>query len=214
MDQSLKGKGIFITFEGNECAGKSTQIKLLGQYLEGKGKVVKVIREPGGTPLGEEIRELVKKKRTEPVYVEADLCLFQAARAQLVKSVIQPALSAGEIVICDRFYDSTWVYQGWVGGINLMAIDFVNKLVTPGIHIDQTFLLELPVTRILERLSIRAGIDRFEARGEDYFVKVNEGYAQLKKEAARRVTGINADRPQEEIQKDIQICVDKLLASH
>lgn len=205
--------GKFITFEGNECAGKSTQINMLGEYLESVGYKVRIIREPGGTGLAEEIRTMVKAPRTETVYPETELCLFQAARSQLVREVIKPALAEGMIVLSDRFYDSTWVYQGWVGGINTLMIEMTNKLSTGGLAIDRTFLLDLPLDVIQARLAARGNGSacRFDNKGAGFFQKVNEGYNELFKVYKHRIERINACQTKEVIQQELMEKVQKII---
>lgn len=207
-------QGRFITFEGNECAGKTTQIQLLADALRGLGREVTVLREPGGTPLAEEIREIVKRPRAEAVYPETELFLFQAARCQLVRNVIKPALAAGRVVLSDRFHDSTWVYQGWVGGLGLLPVEFANTLSTMGLAVDRTFLLHLPVEVLKARLATREGKgdgDRFEQKGEAFFVKVNQAYDELATLHRDRIVKIPADDTAENISRSIQEETMKIL---
>src|SRR6185312_2044949 len=137
-------KGQFITFEGTEGCGKSTQIALLGERLTSAGRVVMQLREPGGTLIGEEIRHTLKHSSVNHAMTsEAELLLMSASRAQLVREIIRPALSAGEVVLCDRFYDSTTAYQGYGRGLDLKVIQAMTDFAVGGTHPDVTFLLRI-----------------------------------------------------------------------
>src|SRR5512135_3037592 len=138
-------KGQCITFEGTEGSGKSTQISLLAQRLRGEGRVVRTLREPGGTPIGEEIRHTLKhSKDNEAMTPEAELLLMNASRAQLVREVIRPALAAGEIVLCDRFYDSTTVYQGYGRQLDLQMVHAIIDVAVGETRPDLTLLMLVP----------------------------------------------------------------------
>src|SRR2546427_6832797 len=137
--------GIFITFEGTEGGGKTTQIGLLAERLRERGHPVRTVREPGGTPLGEEIRHTLKHSaQNQAMTAETELLLMNASRAQLVREVIRPALAAGEIVLCDRFYDSTLAYQGYGRGLDLKLVQSVIDFVVGDTRADLTLLLHLP----------------------------------------------------------------------
>ena len=171
-------KGLFLTIEGNEGCGKSTQIKRLDTALKELGQPVTILREPGSTGIGTQIRGILKDP-ANTICSEAELFLFQAARAQLVQEVIKPALARGEVVIADRFYDSTWVYQGWARGINLLAIEFTNRLATPGLEVAKTFLLKVPLDVCTQRITARGNLDRFELEGQKLLAKTDAGYDEL-----------------------------------
>ena len=197
-------KGLFITIEGNEGCGKSTQIKLLEAALKAQGVTASVLREPGSTGIGTKIRNLLKDPENH-ICSEAELFLFQASRAQLVNEVIRPKLQAGEVVIADRFYDSTWVYQGWARKINLLAIEFTNRLATPGIEVAKTFLIKVPLAVCMERIKGRGQLDRFELEGEKLLTKIDAGYDELVKNFPSRVDVVDGNR-------EVQLVHDDLLA--
>lgn len=195
-------KGLFITLEGNEGCGKSTQIAKLSAALSAKGHAVTVLREPGSTDIGTKIRSLLKDP-TNQICSEAELFLFQASRAQLVKEVIRPKLAAGEIVIADRFYDSTWVYQGWARGVNLLAIEFTNRLATTGVEVAKTFLISVPLDVCTERVKARGNLDRFELEGAKLLGKIDEGYKELAKNFPTRVDVVDGNRDPEAVHQDL-----------
>lgn len=172
-------RGMFITFEGGEGAGKTTQINLLVESLRQKGKAVVVLREPGGTDIGEAIREWLKFPHT-PLCPETELSLFIAARAQLVKTVIRPALAASKIVICDRFLDSTVVYQGFARGLPMKTIEMMNELAVREILPHITFFLKIPSELSIERLKNRGELlDIIESESLEFHEKIEKGYAYL-----------------------------------
>src|SRR6185437_7350513 len=139
-------KGVFITFEGTEGSGKSTHVRLLAERLRAEGRIVRVLREPGGTPIGEEIRHTLKhSQRNHAMTPEAELLLMNASRAQLVREVIRPALAAGEIVLCDRFYDSTIAYQGYGRRLDPGMVRAVVAFAVGDTHPDLTLFLSVPV---------------------------------------------------------------------
>ena len=189
MVSALIHKPMFISFEGIDGSGKSTQIKLLKEKLEAAGKNVDVYREPGGTPVSERIRELLLDPAVEMDDV-AELLLFSAARAQLVAGKIRPALNEGRIVICDRFFDSTTAYQG--AGRNLGGIDWMMRFhdtVTGGLVPDRTYWLAIPVELGLERRRERSGDneDRMEKTGAAFFHNVVAAYTELANRYPNRI---------------------------
>lgn len=188
--------------EGNEGCGKSTQIKKLQEALAARGQAVTVLREPGSTDIGGKIRNLLKDP-TNQICSESELFLFQAARAQLVQEVIRPKLAAGEIIIADRFYDSTWVYQGWARGVNLLAIEFTNKLATIGVEVSKTFLIKVPLAVCTERVKSRGNLDRFELEGQKLLSKIDEGYNELVKNFPQRVDVVDGNRDIETVHQEL-----------
>jgi len=194
--------GLFITLEGNEGSGKSTQSTLLRDALLAQGHIVTLLREPGSTDIGTKIRGLLKDPGNK-ICSEAELFLFQAARAQLVHDVIAPKLRAGEIIIADRFYDSTWVYQGWARGINLLAIEFTNRLATPGVEINKTFFIRVPLDVCMARVASRGNTDRFEQEGVKLLSKIHEGYEELSKNFPRRVEVVDGNRQATLVHQDL-----------
>ena len=177
-------KGKFITFEGSEGCGKSTQSRMLFDYLKAKGLKVIYLREPGGVKVSEMIREILlnPKNKISPV---AETLLYMAARAQVVEEIIKPALASGKIVVCDRFLDSTICYQGYGLGIDIKLIKTIGNFATEGIKPDLTIFLDLPVrSGLVHRLSCK---DRIEQRSIGYHEKVRRGYFALAKTEPRRI---------------------------
>jgi len=176
----LDKAGLFITFEGIDGSGKSTQIRKLREHLEAEGLDVDLIREPGGTAIGEKIRSLLLDKSNGEMSFETELLLYESARAQIVRERIIPALRAGRIVICDRFFDSTTAYQGYARGLNLSDVEFLNRWATGGLEPDLTFLLDLPAEVAYRRMEgRRSDSDRLEGAGYEFMDKVREGYRML-----------------------------------
>ncbi len=206
-------KSCFISFEGGEGAGKSTQIQALAQRLEQAGKKVLCLREPGGTALGESLRKLIKFP-PGPVCAEAELALFIAARAQLVREVIQPALNMGTIVLCDRFLDSTVVYQGLSRGLNIEAVHALNDFAVGKTRPTLTFFLDLPAELGLKRAQKRnETADRLEQEPLTFHKKVREGYHALLKLEPARFMAIDAQLPINTIEKQIWSTVSHFLES-
>jgi dTMP kinase len=199
-------KGIFITFEGIEGCGKSTHSKLLSNYLKDRGYSCIHTREPGGTNLGEEIRVTLLKSKNIDISDLAELFLFEACRAQLVKDVITPALNKKKIVICDRFSDATLSYQGYGGNVDIKMIKALNKAATEGLSPDITLLLDIDTAKGLRRAG-RKGVDRMELKGMAYHKKVRSGYLKLARIDPKRIKVIKVngtiDRVQAIIRKEV-----------
>jgi len=201
--------GLFITFEGTEGCGKSTQIQVLAQRLQTLGRTVRTLREPGGTPIGEEIRHTLKHSPANTAMTpEAELLLMNASRAQLVREIIRPALAAGEIILCDRFFDSTIAYQGYGRQLHLdhvrAVIDFAVGATRP--HL--TLLLHVPpevsTSRVRARTAATAPVrDRFEEADRAFFARVAHGYETLAAADPARVKTINGAQPIETVTADI-----------
>ncbi len=185
---------MFVTFEGVDGSGKTTQAGLLVDALRGEGRQVVATREPGGTPLGEQIRDLLLHGDDVAPWTEATL--FAAARAQLVADVIRPALDRGEDVVCDRFIDSSLAYQGIARGLGVDRVLELNVIATGGLLPDRTFFLELPLDQAKERRGDEP--DRMEAEGDDFAARVQEAYRELAQIFQRRVVPIDATRTFEE----------------
>lgn len=182
---------MLITFEGIDGSGKSTQIDLLADYLKGLEFEVVTLREPGGTELSEAIRELLLNSSYK-ISSTTELLLFEAARSELVNNIIKPALDAGKIVICDRFFDSTIAYQGYGRGLDIKTIDVFNELATMNIKPDLTFLLDIP----LEQAQARAGNkkpDKIESSGNDFFERVFRGFRKIASKEKQRYIVIDAN---------------------
>jgi dTMP kinase len=213
-------KGLFITFEGTEGCGKSTQVSLLAERLRSMGLLVRTLREPGGTPIGEEIRHTLKHShQNHAMTAEAELLLMNASRAQLVREVIRPALAAGEIVISDRFYDSTIAYQGYGRELNLATVRHVVDLAVGNTRPDITLLLhvssEVSNARRLARqpnLPFEIKRDRFEEADHAFFDRVALGFKAVAESEPNRVRLIDASGSIEEIRKQIWSTIQHLLA--
>jgi len=206
-------KGRLITFEGNEGSGKSTQISLLAARLKAFGRDVRTLREPGGTPIGEEIRHTLKHSENNAAMTpEAELLLMNASRAQLVREVIRPSLQAGEVVLCDRFYDSTTAYQGYGRQLDLAMVENIIKVAVGDTRPDLTLLLLVPQSISEQRRATRQSAqpdlrDRMEEAGREFFLRVARGYEAIAATEPQRVRKIDAtgDVPiiEEEIWKNV-----------
>ena len=186
--------GYFITFEGSEGCGKTTQIEALAKALEAQGKTVLITREPGGTLIGEKIRNLLQDpSHKNDISDMTELLLFSASRAELITSRIQPALSRGEIVICDRFYDSTFVYQGLGRAIDMNKVEQLNQITVGTLKPDLTILLDLDAKIGIERAKSRQSgeLDRIENESLAFFEAVRNGYLELAKKEPERFKTID-----------------------
>lgn len=214
----MQGPGYFISFEGVEGAGKSTQLALARRWLERQGYTVRLVREPGGTPAGDRIRQLLLDRTQGSLASLTELLLFSASRAELVETIIRPALQAGEVVLCDRFTDSTVAYQGFARGIPMETILTLNRLATGGLTPCLTVLLDLPVSVGLQRARARAGAevaeDRFESEKRDFHEKVREGFLTLAQQFPQRIHRVSADRAPDMIAADIQERIQHELSGH
>ena len=195
-------KGLFITFEGIDGCGKSTQLSLLKEEFVKEGVEFIEVREPGGTAVGEKIRTILLDKKNDSMTRMAELLLFEAARAQITEEVIVPALQRGVTVICDRFYDSTSAYQGYANKMGRDLTDFLNLKATNDTSPDITFLLDIDPMTAYERRSGRGEEDRIELLGLSYQEKVREGYLELAK-SEERIMVIDASAAPDVIFKEI-----------
>lgn len=204
--------GKFISIEGIEGAGKSTQIQFIKTYLERFNQTVVVTREPGGTPLAEEIRELLLKPREERMSDDTELLLMFAARAQHINQVILPALSEGKWVVCDRFVDATFAYQGAGRGIHEERIAALSEWTLAGLKTDLTLLFDLPVDvgqqRVNQRLLQK---DRFEQEKTDFFEKIRHCYLERAAAEPKRIQIIDAEKSIPAIEQQVSNILDKLL---
>lgn len=209
--------GLFITFEGTEGSGKSTQAKRLQERLGALGREVVSVREPGGTPLGEEIRSLLKHHPAgRGMRPEAELLLINAARAQLVREVILPALDRGAIVLCDRFFDSTVAYQGYARGLSLTDVRKIIDFAVGGAMPNLTLLLKLPAGASRQRIASRdAGAppvaDHFEEADQAFFDRVEAGYNAIEGGGGTRVRVIDASDSIEVVEAEIWRWVEQML---
>lgn len=190
---------MFVTFEGPEGAGKSLQVRLLAHRLRAAGRVVLETREPGGTPLGNQLRHLLLVRDDLKTVARAEALLMCAARAQHVEQLIRPALARGEIVVCDRFGDSTLAYQGYGRGLDLDQLRAVLSFATAGLEPEMTILLDLPVEAGLARKQAQAAWTRFEAEALAFHTRIREGYLALAAEAPQRWVCLDAQRRPDEI---------------
>jgi dTMP kinase len=194
----------FITFEGSEGCGKTTQVKRLTIHLEKIGIVPEVYREPGGTPIGEAIRHLLQHSdENHAMTPEAELLLFEASRSQLVREKIQPALKRGDWVICDRFFDSTSVYQGAARKLDPVLVERLNTFVAGDCVPDLTFVLDVDRAMARSRLGGRKIRDRMEEQPEDFYERVRNAYRDLARRDTRRVVLIDGARHVDQIATEI-----------
>ena len=204
-------KGIFITFEGIDGCGKSTQTSMCRTWLEELGRTVLLVREPGGTKIGERIRELLLDKKNSSMAPLTELFLFEAARAQIVEEVIKPALSEGKIVICDRFFDSSYAYQGCARGLGPEMVSRLNMDATGGLAPDITFFLDISVEGAIKRRNVRGEEkDRIESAGDAFQEKVRQGFIRAASEDGRIVT-VDASLSPDEIFAQIREKIEALI---
>lgn len=211
--------GLFITFEGTEGSGKSTQISLLAERLRALGHQVRTLREPGGTPIGEEIRHTLKhSKNNEAMTPEAELLLMNASRAQLVREVIRPALAASEIVLCDRFYDSTIAYQGYGRQLDRKMVEAIIDAAVGNTRPNLTLLLQLPQKIAEQRrlarqptLPLEMQRDRIEEAGQDFFQRIAKGYEAVAAAEPDRMRVVDADGTVQEISARVWKLVEPML---
>lgn len=203
--------GKFITIEGTEGVGKSTNLAFVCDWLQRQGIEVVVTREPGGTPLAEEVRDLLLVKRAEVVDETAELLLVFAARAQHLQQVIKPALARGTWVLCDRFTDATYAYQGGGRGLDTQIIAQLESLVQGDLRPDLTLILDIDVALGLERARQRAELDRFESEAVAFFERVRAAYRRLAEAAPARYALVDAGQMLEAVQRDIDLALQKML---
>lgn len=203
--------GKFITVEGIEGVGKSTNIEFIRRLLEGAGRDVVITREPGGTPVGEEIRRLLLDHRHDGMSGDTELLLMFAARAEHLARVIRPALVRGKYVLCDRFTDATYAYQG--GGRNILSdrIAILEDWAQGGLRPHLTLLLDVPVATGMQRAVQRSRADRFEQEQHDFFERVRDTYLTLAKREPERIRVIDASQSLEAVQTRIQHEIERFL---
>lgn len=205
--------GCFITFEGVEGCGKSTQITLLWEHLVESGYDVIVTREPGGTPIAEAIRGVLLNPDHDTMGPTAELLLYAAARAQHVYEKIAPALAAGQIVLCDRFADSTTAYQGGGRGLSAEILQTLNEIATGGVWPDCTLLIDVPVAVGLERARNRGRKDRIEQESIDFHERVRESFLALAAVETDRIHVIDGTTPVEDVHQAVCRTVEDVLAA-
>ncbi len=205
-------KGLFITVEGGEGVGKTTNINFIQSQLEQKGFEVIVTREPGGTPLAEEIREVLIKNREEPVVSETELLLMFAARAQHLNQKILPAINEGKVVISDRFTDATYAYQSGGREVPAEKVGLLENFVQGDFRPDLTLLLDAPIEVGMQRAIDRGKLDRFEEEKSEFFHKVRNNYLSRAQAEPKRFKIIDATQRLEAVQADITLVLDLLFA--
>lgn len=213
--------GIFITFEGPDGSGKTTQLKKVAQELQKLGHDVLVTREPGGTAISDKIRSIILDPVNEEMVDQAEVLLYAASRAQHVHELILPALKAGRIVLCDRFIDASVAYQSHGLGVDIGMVKHISEYASSGLQATRTYMMDVPVEVSLERLNLRAGateftqqLDRIEQKNVDYHSRVRAGFHQIAADHPERVVMIDANRDVECIAADIWQDCQQLLEEH
>ena len=207
----MTDRGLFITFEGTDGAGKTTQIQRLTADLRQTGYDVCLTREPGGTPISEQIRDMLLNPDHSEMAATTELLLYAASRAQHVSEVIKPALEAGKVVISSRFADAMVVYQGYGRGLDLERINHLNRIATDGVTPDVTFVLDLPVEIGLQRVqNSRGGLDRLEREKIEFHRRLREGYQILAKQEPQRLKIIDSQVNSEQVYAQIQAIIQPL----
>lgn len=211
---SASNRGFFVTFEGGEGSGKTTQIARLAAFLRGRGHTVCLTREPGGTPAADALRQILLSGRARDLGSETEALLFAAGRRDHIEGVIQPALARGEIVLCDRFHDSTRVYQGSLGGVSPETLAVIEAATLEGIAPDLTFLLDLPAEQGLRRAAARRGAeaaDRFESEPVALHEQRRAAFLRIAAQEPNRCVVVDAAREAEAIEAEIRsIVLDRL----
>lgn len=204
---------MFITFEGSEGSGKSTQINMLAAYLGQQGYEILVTREPGGTHIGEQVRQCLHDVKNKEMTAAAEVLLYSASRSQLVREVIVPALENGVIVISDRYADSTMAYQGYGRQLDLDALGIITHFATGGLKPDLTILFDIDVEEGLSRRSVGGEeMNRMDLQEIAFYKKVRDGYIELVKQEPERWVIVDAGRPPDEIQNDVRRSVEAKLS--
>lgn len=202
---------MFITFEGPDGSGKSTQIKLLAEFLQARGRNVVLTREPGGTGIGEQIRDVVLSTRNQGITPETEALLFSAARAQIVREIIQPALAAGKIVLCDRYADSTMAYQGFGLGLGRDALVAITRFATGGLVPDLTFYIDVPVEVGIARKQ-RGETNRLDEKALAYHERVRAGFLEMARGEPSRWIVVDGTHAVERVRNEIGARVTEVLA--
>lgn len=205
-------KGLFLTIEGPDGSGKSTQIGFITEFLQSRGYETVLTREPGGTQIGEKIRDIILDKENREMDSMTETMLYAASRAQHVAQIIKPALEAGKAVICDRFVDSSIAYQGYGRKLG-DSVTYINEYAIMGCVPDITFLMKIPPDRSMDRIT-SGSRDRLELEKMEFHRRVYEGYMELEKLYPARITGIDAGRSIEEIKEEIHKHLERLLEKY
>ncbi len=208
----MADRGLFITFEGTDGAGKTTQIQRLSADLRQAGHDICLTREPGGTPISEQIRDMLLNPDHGEMAATTELLLYAASRAQHVSEVIKPALEAGKIVISSRFADAMVVYQGYGRGLDLERINRLNRIATDGVTPNVTLVLDLPVEIGLQRAQkSRGGLDRLEREKIEFHQRLRDGYRALAQQETQRLKIIDAQASPEQVYAQIKAAIQPLL---
>lgn len=210
LGTTRRGRGVFVTLEGVDGSGKTTQAALLVEYLEDLGVPVVSVREPGGTAISERIRRLLLDPSNREMSAECELLLYEASRAQLVREVIEPSLAMGKVVVCDRFYDSTFAYQAAGRGLSAQLVRECNRLGSCGVVPDRTIVFDIEPELAFARAT-RSGADRLEGEGLRFQEHVREGYLELAQAEPGRVRPISASGSVEEVSTRLEDALMDLL---
>ena len=200
-EEKMEKKGLLISFEGGEACGKGTQIKKIKQYFEDNNIDYLITREPGGTEVGEQLRNLLLHSKAD-MSSEVEFLIFSASRRQIVEKVIAPALAEGKVVVLDRFYDSSYAYQGYAGNIKIEDIKAITDFAIAGYETDLTFLLDVDYDEAMRRKMSDENLknlDRMESKGREYHEKVRAGYLQLAKDNPQRIFVVDALQTQDAV---------------
>ncbi len=203
-----ENKGFFISLEGGEGAGKSTQHRRIVDWLAARGKSVIEAREPGGTPVSEQIRQVLLDSRNAGLNPTAELLLMFASRSQLVEDVIRPALAEGKVIVCDRFADASYAYQGGGRQLGAEMVAMVDKLVLKGLQPDMTLLFDVPVNVGMQRVKGRGAADRFEAESVLFFERVRNAYLERAAAKPDRFRVIDASLNQQQVWRQVQAVLE------
>ncbi len=196
--------GMLITFEGIDASGKSTHIDIFREKLEKDGYNAVLLREPGGTEIGESIRNILLDRNNTKMCMEAELLLFLASRAQIVRETIRPAINEGKIVLCDRYIDSSVAYQGYARGLGKDTVDVLNKFAIGDTVPDITFYFDIEPEKAIERINAREQKqDRIDVQGVEFLTKVRNGYKELAKDLNKRIKVLDADKKIQELSGEI-----------
>ena len=207
-------RGLFLTFEGIEGAGKSSNLEHAKAIIEASGKMVTVSREPGGTEVGEKIREVLLDPNLPAMHSDTELLLMFASRAEHYQNKILPALNAGDWVLCDRFTDASFAYQGGGRNIDINRISNLESWALGDFRADKTFLFDLPVSVGLSRAKARSAADRIEQEESDFFERIRSSYLMRANEEPNRFSVINASQTMEGVRHQVEQAVKKLIQKH
>lgn len=205
-------KGLFISFEGSDGTGKTTQVRLFAEYLSSKGYDVLLTREPGGTRISESIREMILDPVNKEMDGHTEALLYAAARAQLVAELLMPAVESGRIIVCDRFMDSSIAYQGFARGLGADDVRRINEFAVHGLQPDITFFMDLPPEKAMKRVEREGGKDRLEAESMDFHMQVYRGFIELSEHFKDRYVRVDASDSIENIAAFIRNYFERYVA--